>query len=51
MVSHNEGLARRFFDELWNQGELTVADELIAAEHLHHLGEQELVGPEGVRGS
>jgi steroid delta-isomerase-like uncharacterized protein len=51
MVSKNEGLVRRFFEELWNRGELTVADELIAAEHLHHLGGQELVGPQGVRGA
>ncbi len=51
MVSENEGLARRFFEELWNEGELTVADELIAAEHVHHVGGQELSGPEGVRGA
>ena len=51
MVSENEGLARRFFEELWNGGELTVADELIAAEHVHHVGGQELSGPEAVRGA
>jgi steroid delta-isomerase-like uncharacterized protein len=51
MVSENEGVARRFFEELWNRGELTVADELIAAEHVHHVGGQELSGPEGVRGA
>src|SRR3954451_11790403 len=51
MVSENEGLARRFFEELWNGGELTVADELIAAEHVHHVGDRELSGPEGVRGA
>jgi predicted ester cyclase len=51
MVSENESVARRFFEELWNGGELGVADELIAAEHVHHVGGQVLSGPEGVEGA
>ena len=51
MVPENEAIARRFIEELWNQGNLDVADELIAAEHVHHLGGDELRGPDGVKGA
>ena len=51
MVPENEAIARRFIEELWNQGNLPVADELIAAEHVHHLGGDELRGPDGVKGA
>ena len=34
-----------------NEGVLSVAGELVAAEHVHHLGSQELLGPEGVTGA
>lgn len=50
-MSVNEGVARRFFDVLWNQGELSIAEELIAADHVHHIGDHELLGPEGVKGA
>jgi hypothetical protein len=50
MVPENEAIVRRFFDELWNEGELSVADELVAADHVHHVGGEELLGPDGVKG-
>ena len=49
MSEQNKTLVRRLFDELWNKGNLQVADELIAPTCLHHddstpnLGK----GPEG----
>ena len=49
MSEQNKTLVRRLFDELWNKGNLQVADELIAPTYLHHddstpnLGK----GPEG----
>ena len=32
----NKVLVRRFFEELWNQGNLVVADELLAADYVDH---------------
>ena len=49
MSEQNKTVVRRLFDELWNKGNLLVADELIAPTYLHHddstpdLGK----GPEG----
>lgn len=51
MVSENELVVRRFFIEIWNTGDLAVADELVASEHQHHLGDEILRGPEGVKGA
>jgi len=47
----NQEIVRRFFGALWSKGELDVADELVADEHVHHLGDQLLRGPEGVKGA
>jgi len=49
MSEQNKTVVRRLFDELWNKGNLQVADELIAPTYQHHdastpdLGK----GPEG----
>jgi steroid delta-isomerase-like uncharacterized protein len=51
MVPENEAIVRRFFEELWNEGDLGVADELIAADHVHDVGGEELRGPDGVKGA
>jgi len=36
MSEHNKANVRRLFDELWNKGNLAVADELIAPTYTHH---------------
>jgi len=36
MSEQNKTVVRRLFDELWNKGNLLVADELIASTYLHH---------------
>jgi steroid delta-isomerase-like uncharacterized protein len=51
MVPENEAIVRRFFEELWNEGDLRVADELVAADHVHDVGGEELRGPDGVKGA
>jgi predicted ester cyclase len=50
-VPENEAVVRRFMEELWSDGDLGVADELVALTHVHHLGDEELHGPEGVKGA
>ena len=35
-TEENKALARRLFQEFWNQKNLAVADELIAASHVEH---------------
>jgi predicted ester cyclase len=51
MVPQNEAVVRRFLAELWSEGELGVADELVAPDHRHHLGDDTLSGPDGVKGA
>ena len=36
MSEQNKTAVRRLFDELWNKGNLQVADELIASTYTHH---------------
>jgi len=36
MSSENKHLVRRMFNELWNRGRLTVADEIFAANYTNH---------------
>jgi steroid delta-isomerase-like uncharacterized protein len=45
----NRALVRRFFDECWNQGDVSRIAELLAPEHVHHLPGWELHGPDDVR--
>jgi steroid delta-isomerase-like uncharacterized protein len=36
MSSENKQLVRKFFNDLWNKGNLDVADEIIATNYVHH---------------
>jgi steroid delta-isomerase-like uncharacterized protein len=49
MVPENEAVVRRFFEELWNAGDLDAADALLSPAHVHHIGERQLDGPDGVK--
>jgi steroid delta-isomerase-like uncharacterized protein len=43
-IEENKAIARRFFEEVWNNGNLAVADELLAPNIIFHLpGEPEEV--------
>ena len=48
-MEQNALIVRRFFDELWTQGRLEVADELLGPGHIHHLSGDDLGGPEEVK--
>ena len=37
MLEKNKAIARRFFQEVWNNGNLAVADELLAPNIIFHL--------------
>jgi steroid delta-isomerase-like uncharacterized protein len=48
----NKALFRRAYEELWNRGNLSVADELIAPDFINHAASPESNrGPESMRGS
>jgi len=51
VVPENEAVVRRFMNELWSDGNLDAADELVAINHVHHLGDEELHGPDGLKGA
>jgi steroid delta-isomerase-like uncharacterized protein len=36
MSEENKAITRRYFEEIWNHGNLNVIPELIAANHVHH---------------
>jgi steroid delta-isomerase-like uncharacterized protein len=50
MSEENKALARRYFEEIWNQGNLDVIPEIIAANHVHHdPANPGASGPEGMK--
>ena len=52
MSDQNKGLARRAFEEVWNQGKLTVLDELAASNATYNdpnVPGGKFTGPEGIK--
>jgi len=50
MSAHeNKALARRVFEEVWNKGNLAVADEVWANNFVGHAVPDEIKGPEGAK--
>ncbi len=47
----NKRKVRLFVEAVWNQGQLELIDELVAADHLGHVSclREPVVGPDGVR--
>jgi predicted ester cyclase len=37
--------------ELWSDGNLSVADEVVATHHVHRVGDDELRGPDEIKGA
>ena len=48
-MEQNAIVVRRFFDEVWTQGRIEAAEELLAPEHVHHLSGADLGGPAEVK--
>lgn len=36
MSGENKAILRRFIEEVWNKGDLSLADQLLSAEYTHH---------------
>lgn len=50
MSQQNKAVSRRYFEEIWNQGNLNVIPELIAATHVHHdPASPGASGPDGMK--
>jgi predicted ester cyclase len=49
LSDQNAVVVRRFFEEVWNAGDLQVADELVAASHVHHISGEAMSGPQAVK--
>ena len=50
MSSENKATLRRFFEEIFNQQNLAVADEIVAADYINHnAAPGELPGREGLK--
>jgi hypothetical protein len=49
--AHNAALVRRAVEEIWNQGQLDVADVLFAADYINHAGliPDIVRGPEAIK--
>lgn len=45
----NKALVRRYYEEVWNQGNLALIDELIAPDMPNQATPRFPVGPEGIR--
>jgi steroid delta-isomerase-like uncharacterized protein len=49
MAASPSAVAHRWFEEIWNQRRVDVADELLAADGIGHVAHGEIIGPAGFR--
>ena len=49
MPGQNEAIAHRYFEEIFNQGKLDVAEEIVANTHINHDRVNEVQGIGGVK--
>ena len=45
----NKMIVRRFLEDVWGQGNLSLVDDMIAEDHVHHLTRRDVDSPEGVK--
>jgi predicted ester cyclase len=45
----NLAVARRFFNECWNEGAVDILTDIMDPEHVHHMANRDMPGPENVK--
>lgn len=48
-LRENLALARRFFNECWNEGRVDALAEIMSPEHVHHFPDGDVRGPENIK--
>lgn len=48
-IEENKAIVLRFLEEVWGKGDLSIVDEIVADEHVHHLTLRDVHGPQGVK--
>ena len=48
-VKESKAIVLRFLKEVWESGNLSLVDELVAQGHVHHLTTKDVHGPDGVK--
>src|SRR5436305_11236944 len=48
-VQDNKNLVRRFWEEIWNQGNMAVADEIVASNFVLYRPNGQMNGPQGLK--
>lgn len=48
-IEQNKAAVRRIISELFNKGNMAVADEIIAPDYIYHFPMMEVKGPEGFK--
>jgi len=48
-VEENKATVRRFIEEVFNKGNMAVADEVLASNYVYHSGFGDIKGPEGLK--
>lgn len=49
MSERNKVIARRAFDEVYNQGNLELVDELVSSDFVAHVASEDIHGPAGMK--
>lgn len=48
-IEENKAIPHRYYDEVYNQGNLDVIDEIYSKNVISHISSQEKKGPEGIK--
>jgi len=48
-VEENKAVVLRFLKDVWGMGDLSIVDEIVADDHVHHFATRDVRGPEGVK--
>jgi len=46
-IEENKTTVRRFLEDVWGKGDLSLVDDMIVDNHVHHLTRRDVHGPAG----